>query len=105
MVIFGRQRRRRPVQEEEAAPRGRTHRSQCDHFVIEYDMMKKGAKVRRKRKIVRQIAVLVGSEVRLVTSGDTVDRETYEALQAAGVLAAGTPEGADFAAAVKAAEE
>ncbi len=105
MVIFGKQRRRRPAQEDEAGPRGGTIRGQCDHFVIEYDMMKKGADVRRKRKTVRQFAVLVGSEVRLVTSGDTVDRETYEALQAAGVLAPGASEGAGFAAAAEAAEE
>ena len=55
-------------------------------YEITFDMMEKGAKVLRHGRTVRQIAVMVGTNVCLVTSGDTVDRPTYEALLAGGII-------------------
>lgn len=54
---------------------------------IEYDMMKKGSHVTRRGVETRQYLIMVNGSVRIVNSGDTVDRETYEALVAAGVVA------------------
>lgn len=55
-------------------------------YPIDYEMMLKGAITQRKGVSVRQIGVYVSGAVRLVTSGDRVDRETYEALLADGVI-------------------
>jgi hypothetical protein len=55
-------------------------------YPITFDMMQKGAVIRRKGREVKQYAVSIGGIPRLVTSGDTVDRKTYEALVAAGAL-------------------
>ncbi len=57
-----------------------------EYYPIEYDMMLKGAIVNRGRTQIRQFAVMVGGSIRLVTSGDKVDRSTYEALIAAGAI-------------------
>lgn len=59
-------------------------------YLIEYEQMLKGAIVTRGRKKVRQCAVMVGSDIRLVTSGDTVDRDTYLAMLKSGYLADGS---------------
>jgi hypothetical protein len=58
-------------------------------YLIEYEQMVKGAIVTRGRKKVRQCAVMVGSDIRLVTSGDTVSKDTYLAMQKSGYLADG----------------
>lgn len=58
--------------------------------VIEYEMMLKGSINTRNGVSVRQFGVYVDGVIRLVTSGDCVDRETYEALLAAGAIK-GTP--------------
>ena len=81
-MLFGRRHRSsgRPPGETRGQP------SVPASYVITFDMMEKGAKVRRHGRTVRQIAVMVGTRVCLVTSGDTVDRPTYEALIAAGVV-------------------
>lgn len=50
-------------------------------------MMVKGTVIKRKGREVKQFGVSLKGTVRLVTSGDTVDRETYEALLAAGAIA------------------
>ena len=55
-------------------------------YVVAYENMLKGNKVSRRGKPIRQVAVVVEGTVRLVTSGDKVDRRTYEALIGAGVL-------------------
>lgn len=55
-------------------------------YPIDYEMMLKGAITQRKGAPVRQIGVYVNGATRLVTSGDRVDRETYEALLADGVI-------------------
>lgn len=64
-----------------------------EYFVIGRDDMVKGADVMRANKRVRQFAVMVGGSIRVVTSGDTVDRATYDALIEAGAIQpAPTPE-------------
>ena len=55
-------------------------------YRIEFDMMKKGAVVQRRGRPIRQFAVTVNMTTRVVTSGDVVDRETFEALVAAGAV-------------------
>ncbi len=55
-------------------------------YRIEYDMMKKGAVLQRRGRPIRQFAVTVNMSTRVVTSGDVVDRETFEALVAAGAV-------------------
>ncbi len=50
---------------------------------IEFDMMLKGSLTTRKGKTIRQYCVVVDGAPRLVTSGDMVDRKTYEALLSA----------------------
>ncbi len=49
-------------------------------------MMLKGSVHKRRKGPVRQYGVTVNGSTRLVTSGDTVDRETYQALLAAGAI-------------------
>lgn len=55
-------------------------------YAIEYDMMLKGAVTHRRGERVRQIGVYVNGSIRLVTSGDHVDQDTYQALLAEGVI-------------------
>ena len=60
-------------------------------FHITFEMMQKASVIDRGRTSVRQHAVMVGGHIRLVTSGDTVDKKTYDALIEAGVVVAPTP--------------
>ncbi len=60
-------------------------------YLITFDMMRKGTKFRRRCEMVRQYALVQDGSVRLVTSGDTVERAVYEALIAAGVIAEASP--------------
>lgn len=53
---------------------------------IDYEMMVKGSVCRRRSGVVRQYGVTVNGATRLVTSGDVVDGETYNALLAAGAI-------------------
>jgi len=55
-------------------------------YLVAYESMLKGNKLLRKGKPIRQVAIVVEGSVRLVTSGDRVDRRTYEALVGAGIL-------------------
>jgi hypothetical protein len=55
-------------------------------YVVSYESMLKGNKVLRRGKPIRQVAIVVEGTVKLVTSGDRVDRRTYDALIGAGVL-------------------
>lgn len=55
-------------------------------FPIEFDMMVKGSVFKRGRVLIRQYAVTVNGSTRLVTSGDVVDRPTYDALVKAGAI-------------------
>jgi len=56
-------------------------------------MMLKGSICNRRRQVVRQFGVTVNGSTRLVTSGDTVDTDTYKALLAAGAIRPAPPEG------------
>jgi hypothetical protein len=55
-------------------------------YRIDYDMMLKGSFAQRGRTPVRQTGVSVNGSTRIVTSGDDVDQDTYEALVAAGAI-------------------
>ena len=57
-------------------------------YRIDFEMMLKGSIYQRRKGPVRQYGVTVNGSTRLVTSGDTVDRETYNALLAAGAIQA-----------------
>ena len=58
----------------------------ADAVRITFEMMKKGHIIKRGRETLRQIGVTVDGSTRLVTSGDVVDRDTYEALVRAGIV-------------------
>jgi hypothetical protein len=53
---------------------------------IEFDMMLKGSVYDRPTGRVKQFGVTVDGSTRVITSGDFVDRETYEALLKAGAI-------------------
>lgn len=55
-------------------------------YTINFDMMLKGSIHERRKGPVRQYGVTVNGSTRLVTSGDVVDQETYNALVAAGAI-------------------
>jgi hypothetical protein len=55
-------------------------------YRVEYEMMLKGSVAYRDGVPIRQFGVYMDGSVRLVTSGDRVDRETYDALIAAGAI-------------------
>ncbi len=55
-------------------------------YLVTFEQMRKGAINRRGRKDVRQCVVMVGSDLRLVTSGDRVPRDTYLAMCKLGYL-------------------
>lgn len=60
--------------------------AQAEFYKIDFEMMVKGSIVKRRGGEVRQFGVTVDGSTRLVTSGDTVDRATYDALLAAGAI-------------------
>lgn len=49
-------------------------------------MMVKGSVYKRRSGLVRQFGVTVDGATRLVTSGDIVDRQTYDALLAVAAI-------------------
>lgn len=55
-------------------------------YRIEFDMMLKGATIKRGKRTIRQYGVTVNGSTRMVNSGDVVDRETYDALLAVGAI-------------------
>jgi len=55
-------------------------------YLIDFDMMLKGSVYKRRNGAIRQYGVTVNGSTRLVTSGDTVDRDTYRALLVAGAI-------------------
>jgi len=57
-----------------------------EQFPISYGMMVKGSIAQRRGKPIRQFGVSVNGTTRVVTSGDIVDRTTYEALLEAGAI-------------------
>jgi len=66
-----------------------------EFYHIEFDMMVKGRVIHRRSGPVRQFGVTVDGSTRLVTSGETVDRQTYKALLAAGALRPNLPQPED----------
>ena len=83
-MLFGKRRRIAPVQQ--------TGRSAVsvppEMYVVAYERMLKGNKLSRRGRPIRQVAVVVHGTVKLITSGDAVDRKTYEALILSGAIAA-----------------
>ncbi len=65
---------------------GDTGDGKPEFFHIDFDMLTKGNVVRRRGGVVKQLGVTVEGSTRLVTSGDMVDRTTYEALLAVGAI-------------------
>lgn len=64
-------------------------------FTVPFERMLKGTVADRDGVPIRQFGVYVDGVIRLVTSGEMVDRETYDALIAAGAIEPGpdyTPE-------------
>jgi hypothetical protein len=55
-------------------------------FTVPFERMLKGTVSERDGVPIRQFGVYVDGVVRLVTSGEMVDRETYDAMIAAGAL-------------------
>lgn len=55
-------------------------------FIVPFERMMKGTVSERGGAPIRQFGVYVDGVVRLVTSGEMVDRETYDALIAAGAI-------------------
>jgi hypothetical protein len=90
-LLFGKRKKPGAVQSQLAE--GRTSRGIRNSEVvrIEFDMMLKGSVYRRRGGNVRQFGVTVHGATRLVTSGDLVDRSTYEALLAAGAIRPAAP--------------
>jgi hypothetical protein len=84
-VLFGRRKRlgNRPAQ---AWLKPGNPDPQAGLYHITEDIMRKGSVTVRQGKEVRQYGLSFKGVVRLVTSGDVVDRETYDALIAAGVI-------------------
>lgn len=57
-----------------------------ENITVDFDMMLKGSVYRRASGVVKQVGVTVDGSTRLITSGDIVDRRTYDALLQAGVV-------------------
>lgn len=55
-------------------------------YAIDFNMMLKGSVYKRRNGNVRQFGVTVNGSTRLVTSGERVNRETYDALLEAGAI-------------------
>lgn len=62
------------------------HAGQPELYRIDYDTMLKGSIGTRRGKPIRQFGVTIDGATRLITSGDVVDRKTYEALVAVGAV-------------------
>ncbi len=83
-VLFGKRRQSPAARPSGSAPGG----AAADTYVVAYERMLKGNQLLRRGRPIRQVAIVVHGTAKLVTSGDMVDRKTYEALVLAGVLAA-----------------
>lgn len=94
-MLFGRRRkhgglppasRERDADESGVWPHRRQANPGAELIRIDFDMMQKGHIIQRGKTKFRQCGVTVAGSTRLVTSGDVVDRETYEALLASGII-------------------
>lgn len=80
MVFFGKH-KPRPIPS--PAERDKAQAEAEEEWVrIDYDMMIRGSNVLRHGKPIKQIGVTVNGSTKLVTSGDLVDRQTFNALLA-----------------------
>lgn len=79
-------RRKRPGPVAHAAGEAVRSGSAPESYYIGPEDLVKGSYVPRRRKKVRQFAVLVDTRVRVVTTGDVVEPAVYEALVAAGAV-------------------
>lgn len=84
-MLFRKRRKPGVIHPRSALFAGEFARSQ-ETFVIEREMMLKGAEVPRRGRTARQFAVMINGSVHVVTSGDTVDRTIYDALVAANAI-------------------
>lgn len=80
-VLFGRRQKRGGPPAQRFAAVSSPNQPQLHR--INYEMMVKGSVCQRRSGVVRQYGVTVNGATRLVTSGDVVDGETYNALLAA----------------------
>jgi len=83
-MLFRRRHKRGPIAGR--APVGPVPGQEPEFFRIDFGMMRKGSILETRRGRIRQVGVTVNGSTRLVTSGDLVDRETYGALAAAGII-------------------
>jgi hypothetical protein len=81
-----RQQRQQQAPQRQPRPAAAPQANRSGFYRIEMDMMLKGAFQERQGRRIRQFGVTVNGATRVVTSGDVVDRETYEALVAAGAV-------------------
>jgi hypothetical protein len=70
---------------------GRPRAGGADGFLITEDMLIRGTVSMRRGKPIRQIGVTVNGSTVLVTTGDTVSLDTFEALVAVGAVAGSRP--------------
>jgi hypothetical protein len=85
-LLFSRKNKRGLVPAQIRQESGNARQEPPALFKIEYDLMVKGSVVKRNGRPVRQFGVTIDGSTRLVTSGDVVDRKTYEALLAVGAI-------------------
>jgi outer membrane biosynthesis protein TonB len=90
-LLFGKRKKPGAVQSQLAERKTSRGIRNSEVIRIEFDMMLKGSVYRRRGGDVRQFGVTVHGATRLVTSGDIVDRSTYEALLAAGAIRPAAP--------------
>ena len=90
-MLFGKRKKPGGVQAQLAEGNASPGIRKSDVFRIEFDMMLKGSVYRRRGGDVRQFGVTVRGATCLVTSGDLVDRTTYEALLAVGAIRPAPP--------------
>lgn len=84
-MLFGRHKRGRVYgRPNEAGASDPASEQQLYH--IAFDMMVKGTTHKRRSGTIRQYGVTVNGSTKLVTTGEFVDRETYQALIAAGAI-------------------
>lgn len=84
-MLFGRRKTRAPSRAGRGeGPSGSP--APVNVYRIDFEMMLKGSVYERREGPVRQAGVTVDGATRIVTSGEMVDKETYEALVKAGVI-------------------
>jgi hypothetical protein len=66
---------------------GSTHGGDSKEYLISEDMLVRGTISLRRGKPIRQIGVTVQGSTVMVTTGDTVSQEVYDALAAVGAIA------------------